>query len=85
MKIINKESIKWWGNQKSETWAYKQNGNWYLIKPRPKQNPPSKNKKELDTHRVDWKKIAISCVAGAWIGACAFCLFLAYLLLKNAF
>ncbi len=87
MKIINKENIKWWGNQESETWAYKENGDWYLLKSnkQSKSKGKAKVKKSSKEPQINWKQLAFSCVIGAWTAACIFGLSLTYLLLKNAF
>ncbi len=84
MKILNKNNVKWWGNEKSETWAFKENGDWYLIKP-PKKQSKSKHKGSVseENYKINWRQFALSCLIGGILGFSAFCLFLTYILLKN--
>ena len=84
MKIIHKENIKWWGSQKGETWAFKQRGDWYLLRPKKTKSAPKETKTKLTQPQINWRQLAIFCVTGAIIGFAAFSLFLTYILLKNA-
>jgi len=83
MKILNKNNLKWWGNQKSEVWAFKQNGDWYLIKN--KQNEPQelKKQKSQDLDKINWGQIVASSLIGAALAVGGFFLFLTFILLKN--
>tara|TARA_X000001382_G_C3139769_1_gene169160 strand:+ start:200 stop:457 length:258 start_codon:yes stop_codon:yes gene_type:complete len=83
MKILNKKNLKWWGDQKSEVWAFKQNGDWYLIKN--KQNEPQelKKQKSQDLGKINWGQIVASSLIGAALAVGGFFLFLTFILLKN--
>lgn len=83
MKILNKKNLKWWGSQKSEVWAFKQNGDWYLIKN--KQNEPQelKKQKSQDLGKINWGQIVASSLIGAALAVGGFFLFLTFILLKN--
>ena len=85
MKILDRESIKWWGKQKEETWAYKQGKDWWIIKPKRKIEPVSLRKEKIEPkEEVNWSRIWVASLAGAVLGVGVFSLLITYLLLKNA-
>lgn len=81
--------MKWWGNDKSETWVYKQGNDWWMMKPSRKikdarPRPQNKKRTEEERQKVNWRQVLLSSLFGALIGTGAFFLFLTYFLIKNA-
>ena len=81
--------MKWWGNDRSETWVYKQGNDWWMMKPSRKikdarPRPQNKKRTEEEQQKVNWRQVLLSSLFGALIGAGAFFLFLTYFLIKNA-
>ena len=86
MKILNKTNLKWWGDNRSETWAYKKDGDWWVVKADKNKDSAPRREKELKAEKqIDWRKAFVASLAGAVLGLGFFCLFLMYLLMKNAF
>ena len=75
--------MKWWGRNKTETWAFKSGNDWWLLRPNKKNKATQSQTQKKE--QIDWKIFFQSCLFGASIGFAAFCLLLTYLFLKNAF
>jgi hypothetical protein len=88
MKILNKTNLKWWGNDKSETWVYKQKDDWLMIKPKKETKfvgaLPRRQKEKTTRGPNIFKTFWASSLIGAGIGFGLFSLVAVYLLIKNA-
>ena len=85
IKLLDKETSKWWSSQKDIIWAYRKGKDYWLIRPEEKSKLAPKNeKKKRIKQKFNLKHLCIASFIGAMTGVIlSFALYI-YLLIKNA-
>jgi|MDSZ01.3.fsa_nt_gb hypothetical protein len=70
IKILNKETAKWWGKEPDTTWALKKGNDWWLLHPEVKPQKQKEPRKAKET--FSFSKFLVACSLGSFGGLCLF-------------